>query len=188
MSELPSSLVDKIIELDRALEAAAVTHAFGGAIALAYCSRPRATKDIDLNVAVGPAELSRVLDALPAGVDRTGADAQLVERDGQMRVWWDAVPVDVFFGFHPFHDQLAANARRVAFADTDIPVIDGADLVVCKAMFNRSKDWVDIEAIASDGRADLDHARRWLTELIGPETPQLAQLDKIIIEATTSRD
>jgi hypothetical protein len=69
----------------------------------------------------------------------------------------------MFFGFHLFHRQLAANARLVPFADTQIPVIDGADLVVCKATFDRPKDWVDIDSIARNGRTDFDHALEWLT-------------------------
>ena len=178
------TLVAKVIEVDRSLRAAEIGHAFGGAIALAYCAQPRATKDIDINVAVEPSQIDEVLDALPPGVEREGIDRQVVERDGQVRLWWGSVPIDVFFGFHPFHQQLAAHARVVPFANTEIPVIDGADLVVCKAMFDRSKDWVDIEAIARDGRADLDHARGWLAELLGADAPQLTRLDDI----TASRD
>lgn len=173
------TLTAKLIAIDRALDGAGIGHAFGGAIALAYCSEPRATKDIDINIAVDPSESGRVLDAL-VGVERTGAEERVAERDGQLRVWWDGTAIDLFFGFHDFHHQLAGNARRVPFADTEIPVIDGADLVVCKAMFNRSKDWLDIDAIATDGRADLNRARRWLGELIGADAPQLARLDAVI--------
>jgi hypothetical protein len=116
------TLTEKLIEVDRSLDAAGIGHAFGGAIALAYCSEPRATKDIDVNLAVGPAEAARVLDALEE-IARTGDEQALADRDGQLRVWWGHVPIDLFFGFHDFHRQLVANARRVPFADTTIPVI-----------------------------------------------------------------
>lgn len=49
---LEPSLVAKVIEVDRSLRAAGIGHAFGGAIALAYCAQPRATKDIDINAVV----------------------------------------------------------------------------------------------------------------------------------------
>ena len=124
------SLVGKVIALHRAFDDAGVAHAFGGAIALAYYAEPRATKDIDVNVAVEPFETDRLLAALPAGVERIGDERENAERDGQLRLWWGATPLDLFLGFHEFHRQLAENARLVPFADTSIPVIDGADLVV----------------------------------------------------------
>lgn len=100
------TLTAKLIAIDRALGEAAIGHAFGGAIALAYCGEPRATKDIDINIALEPSETARVLDALP-GVERTGDEERLAERDGQLRVWWDGTAIDLFFGFHDFHHQLA---------------------------------------------------------------------------------
>lgn len=62
---LEPTLVAKVIEVDRALRVAGIGHAFGGAIALAYCAQPRATKDIDINVAVEPSQFDELLDALP---------------------------------------------------------------------------------------------------------------------------
>ena len=57
------TLVAKVIEVDRSLDAAGIAHAFGGAIALAYCAKPRGTKDIDINVAVEPSHLDTVIAA-----------------------------------------------------------------------------------------------------------------------------
>ena len=49
MSGLPA----KIVALHRALERAQLPHAFGGALALAWCTqRARGTIDIDVNVFV----------------------------------------------------------------------------------------------------------------------------------------
>ena len=48
-----SVLVDKILALHAALDDAEIPHAFGGALALAWCTeRARGTIDIDLNVFV----------------------------------------------------------------------------------------------------------------------------------------
>lgn len=174
------SLADQVLAVDRALSAAGIAHAFGGALALAYCAEPRATDDIDINIALEPAETDRVLDALPPEIERDGRERDTAERDGQLRVWWGETAIDLFFGFHTFHHQLAARSRLVPFGHAEIPVIDGADLVVCKAMFDRSKDWTDIDSIAKDGRADLDHARRWLADLLGDDAPQVVRLDTVI--------
>jgi transcriptional regulator with XRE-family HTH domain len=48
------SLADRILVLHDALEGARIEHGFGGAIALAYyVEEPRATRDIDVNLAIG---------------------------------------------------------------------------------------------------------------------------------------
>ena len=50
------SLVDRILTIHQLLDKADVGHAFGGALALAYCTgEPRATRDIDINIFL-PAE------------------------------------------------------------------------------------------------------------------------------------
>ena len=47
------TLGERLVTLHQALDAAGVPHAFGGAIALAYCTEdPRGTNDIDCNVCV----------------------------------------------------------------------------------------------------------------------------------------
>lgn len=58
-------------------------------------------------------------------------------------------------------------------------MISGEHLVVCKAMFDRTKDWQDIDAIAHAGTTDLDEALRWLTELLGSDAPQVAHLQDV---------
>ena len=58
-----SVLVDKIVALHRSFEAARIPHAFGGALALAWCTqRARGTIDIDVNVFV-PSDASKVASA-----------------------------------------------------------------------------------------------------------------------------
>ena len=41
---------------------------------------------------------------------------ETVEETGQVRVFWDDTPVDLFFTNHPFHERAAANAEHVPFA------------------------------------------------------------------------
>ncbi len=48
-----TTLVEKVVALSDALTTAGVPHAFGGAIALAYCTEdPRGTRDVDVNAFV----------------------------------------------------------------------------------------------------------------------------------------
>jgi len=59
-----TSLVDKVVALHDALASAAIAHAFGGALSLAYYTRePRATADVHINVTAHPHDARRVLEA-----------------------------------------------------------------------------------------------------------------------------
>ena len=52
-----TGIPEKIVAIHQALDAADVPHAFGGALALAWCTeRARGTIDIDLNVFVDAAQ------------------------------------------------------------------------------------------------------------------------------------
>ena len=106
-------LTAKIVALHRALEAADLPHAFGGALALAFCTaEPRATKDIDVNVFAGTDRLAAVVAALPPVVEVTDEQRRRLARDAQARLWWGTSPVDVFLSDHPFHDHAEARRRR----------------------------------------------------------------------------
>ena len=71
MSGLPA----KIVALHKALERAQLPHAFGGALALAWCTqRARGTIDIDVNVFVSPEHSEAVFKCLPVGVAHTAKD------------------------------------------------------------------------------------------------------------------
>lgn len=160
------SLPDKVVAIHEALTA--VPHAFGGALALAYHAEPRATVDIDLNVFVPAERAAEVLDPLAAvGVDTTDALAA-AERDGQVRVMWDRTPIDLFFAYDPFHDAARRGAVEVPFAETTIRVLSAEHLAVCKAVFDRPKDWVDITTMLDAGTSvDAAEVLRWVGRIAG---------------------
>ena len=99
-----------------------------------------------------------------------------VERVGQVRVFWDDNPVDLF-STHAFHDQAEAEIVQVPFADTTIPVLGATELAVFKAFFNRTKDWADIEAMVDAETVDVHRAMGWLVDLLGPDDERLPGCD-----------
>lgn len=172
-----SLLADRLLAVHRALHRARLPHAFGGAIALAYCTLdPRGTSDIDVNVFVPASDYQRVLDALPDDVKRTPDDVTALARDGQARLWWDETPVDLFLDYAPVHADAAANRRIVQFEGTEIPVLGPVELAVFKAMFDRTKDWADIEAMIAAETLDVDALRDDLRAMLGPDDPRLDRL------------
>ena len=141
-----STLADKVLALHAALETAGLPHAFGGALALGWCTaQPRATSDIDLNVFAPPSAVRRVLKALPAPVRATAQNQEELRRVGQSRLWWDTTPVDVFLNAHAFHRQAAARTSLEPFGGSMVPFLACGDLAVFKAFFNRRRDWADLE-------------------------------------------
>ena len=171
------TLPEKVVALHRALATRRIPHAFGGAIALAYWTQdPRGTSDIDLNVFVSAADSAIALEALPAGVLRPEGTAEVIARDGQIRLWWDETPIDLFFDYVPVHADAARHSRAVPFAGTEIPVLGPTELAVFKVMFDRTRDWADIEAMVSANTVDLDAVRTTLGTLLDPEDPRFGRL------------
>lgn len=180
---MTDSLVRLITDLHRHLDGAGLPHAFGGALALAYgVATPRGTADIDVNVFVGPDRVLDVFAGLPTGVAWSDTDVNRVERDGQVRLFWDGTPIDLFFDTTSFHVQAATNTRVVSFAGGTIPVLDPNDLAVFKAFFDRRKDWADLEAMAEMGSFDPDVVLGWLGRLLGPEDPRCGRLRELLAE------
>ena len=165
-----TSLVDQVVAVADALDTSVVPWAFGGALALAYATRePRGTRDIDVNVFVAAAQAQAVFAALPDGVVSTSSDAAAAEAEGQVRLWWEKTPIDVFFAVDRFRHEVYARCRRVPFADRMIPVLCAEDLAVFEAMFDRPKDWVDIASMVEAHSIDLGVAASRLEQLLGDD-------------------
>ncbi len=173
-------LGDRLLALHDAFDLARIPHAIGGAIALGYCTlEPRGTRDLDVNVFVGPDRIKDVFAALPTGVAISGLALEQAERDGQVRLWWEETPIDLFFSVLRFHDRVASEVRQVSFEGRSIPVLDCTALAVFKAMFDRPRDWVDIEAMVEARALDLGEASRWVTEIAGADSAAARKLAEL---------
>jgi hypothetical protein len=181
-SEQIGPLASRIIQVHELLDSMRVPHQFGGAIALAFYRTPRATTDIDLNITVPPSGAAPVLGALThIGVAVTEADRTHVERDGQVRLDWGGTWLDLFFATLPMHLAFAAEARIVPFGPIPLPILAPEHLVVCKSIFGRPKDWIDVEAMVAWGTAmERQEVFRWVEELLGRDSAQYRRLDEIL--------
>jgi hypothetical protein len=181
-----TNLGAKILALHRALKGAAIPHAVGGATALAYAVRqPRATNDIDLNIFLPAKRSPDVLAALPPDIRIRPEDREALAREGQIRLRWDQTPVDLFFSTVAFHDAAAERIDTVPFEGSTIPVLSPTDLAVCKAMFARGQDWVDIEAMRDASSINADEALRWVARMRGPDDPSYTRLEAILVAPPT---
>jgi hypothetical protein len=175
------TLPEKLVAIHAALDEAGFPHAFGGAIALSYWTLdPRGTSDLDVNIFVPAGAARPALDALPAAIAHNAADLEAIERDGQVRLWWGETPIDLFFDYVPLHAQAAANRRRVPFEGIEIPVLGPVELAVFKAMFDRTRDWADIEAMLAAETLDAAAVREQLAELVALDDERLGRLESAI--------
>jgi hypothetical protein len=189
VSEL--ALPDKVLAVHDTLKQAKISHAFGGALALAYYAEPRATIDIDINVFVAPAARAEVQDALtPIGV--APLDPLLVERDGQCRTWWDSTPIDVFFAYDDIHEAMRRATRTLPFGEDRLPVLAPEHLVICKVSFDRPKDWLDIEQVlVCVENLDLTEIRTSLNRIVGAKDPRRERFERTVatvLDGETERD
>lgn len=173
-------LADRIIILHDALASGGIDHAFGGALALAWCTKAaRGTIDIDVNLFLDPESLDQVIAALPPAIVVDEADRAAIERDGQTRLWWDDTPVDVFFNTTPFHQAVATRVRWDELAGRSLPFLSCRDLAVFKAFFDRTKDWADLEAMAEAETLDAEAVLGVLAAYLGGGDQRLERLRSI---------
>lgn len=176
-----STIVGKILAVHGALDAARLPHAFGGALALAWCThRARGTIDIDVNVFVDASRSAAVIAALPAGVVHTDDDVARCTRDGQVRLWWDATPIDLFTNTTKFHTAAADRSVVHEFAGDEVPFLSCSDLAVFKAFFDRSRDWADIEEMAAAGTLDVDLVLGVLVRYLGADDQRITKLRRLV--------
>jgi len=189
MTASPLIVLERAIAVHRRLEAAGVGHAIGGALALAYhVSEARATRDIDLNVQADPEHPEAMLQLLPEDVPWDDTDVRTIRETGQVRLWWPhpdgepPIPLDLFFPQSELHDGVNRRAVRVAMLDDVVPILSATDLTIFKMLFDRRKDWADIEELLRFGQVDVDEARAWLVRIVGPGDPREVKLDELLEE------
>jgi hypothetical protein len=175
-----SLLAERLLEIHQALQKVHLAHAFGGALALAYCTEePRGTRDLDVNVFAPPDRAPEVFAALPDPIAASPADLRAAERDGQVRLWWEDTPIDIFLDVHHFHRKVIRGVRWVPFEGHTIPVVGCTALAVFKALLDRTKDWADIEAMLDEDSLDVSNALAELTAMLGPDSAPARRLSAL---------
>lgn len=189
MTASPLIVLERTVQVHAALERAGVPHAVGGALALAYhVAEARATRDIDLNVGADPDDPRALFELLPDGVPWNARDVRTVRSTGQVRLLWPhpdgqpPIPLDLFFPQGEFHRQLNQRAVVVAMLDQTVPIVSATDLMVLKMLFDRRKDWADIEELVRHATPDVEEAREWLVRIVGPGDVRESRLDQLLSE------
>ncbi len=179
----PSSFADKVLSVARALEGCGVPYAMGGAISYVYHAEPRTTIDIDVNVFVSELDATGVLRCLESiGINPSEQELDQLRRASQARLRLEGTFVDLFFPVHAFHESCASRTRRVRFDGGSIQILSAEDLVVFKVIFNRAKDWLDVEQVLRTQGEHFDraYALRWLDDMVGTEDSARVRFAELI--------
>jgi hypothetical protein len=170
-----------------ALDAAGLRAAIGGALALGWWARPRATLDADINVFCSPPEHAalvgvlmslgaRPYDADPAGRLDAG-DAAFFDLGGTR--------VDIFAPSIPFYAEAAGDLHDAMFGGVPVRVLGPYSLAVFKLLFFRPKDLNDLEELYASQR-DMCQPQRVeaaIAAMLGEDDPRIAAWRRIVAGA-----
>ncbi len=79
--------------------------------------------------------------------------------------------------------HLGARGRRVRFGDgVTRAILRAEDLTVFKVIFDRAKDWTDIDEMLSALGADFDggYGMTWLRKILDAGDAQIARIDAVL--------
>lgn len=172
------------VHFAKALEAARIPYAIGGAIAYGFFGAARGTHDVDINLFVSGEGAAPALGALVSAgleIDEPVALRTAVER-GDARGVFQGLPVDLFFNSIPAHERAAARTRVVTLHGVHLRVLSPEDTAVFKMLFFRGKDLIDIERLIGLMQATLDRAyvRSALVEVVGEDDFRTRKWDELV--------
>ncbi len=173
MADVFDSVSDVVGHLIDTLEPAGETYAFGGAVALAAWSEPRATSDVDVVLWVDETRLTLAIKLIAsAGVTlRESAALQSATARGMFAGRMGHVRVDVFVPSIPFYEEASKRRVRTQMLGRDTWIHSAEVLAVFKMLFFRPKDLVDVERMLQvQGEAfDRTFVRAHLVDMLGAD-------------------
>lgn len=140
----------------------------GGQAVLLY-GEPRLTRDIDITLGIGVAELNSIrsivetlkLKSLVANVDEFVKETMVFpvmdERSG--------IRVDFIFSFSPYEKQAIERAKDIKFGKIGVKFAALEDVVIHKIIAGRARDVEDVRSILlKNPDYDSDYIEKWLAE------------------------
>ena len=168
-SSLPQGLVQAAAALQAWLDESGAPGVIVGGVAASLLGRPRMTQDVDALTAVAEDRWPALLDAAPAYglVARIDAPLEFAARTRVllMRHEPSGIDVDLILGGLQFElDTIAAaTPYRLGALSIRLPRVE--DLMIMKAIAQRPRDMLDLEALLSRyPDSDLGRVRRFLDE------------------------
>lgn len=162
---MKNGLLDVLNEVIRVLQTHGYRYAVIGGIANQIWGQARFTYDLDIKVLVPDTNYEAVRSALSAEFPKSGRP-DLPLNPLILSVKINGVIVDFLFTTPGYEEQIVTRATQMVLADMTVWVCSAEDLIIQKALANRSKDWQDIEGILLEQgeRLQHDYLEEWLTQ------------------------
>jgi hypothetical protein len=160
------------------LTAAGCDYAFGGAIALGYCSEPRGTVDVDVSLYLPVEDVTptvNVLRQVGGKFEEEQVRRSLAEH-GFCRIEFLGRRLDVFLPIAAIYEAARPRRKCVAMGGGEAYIWDAETLCVFKMMFFRRKDLADLDSVlrAQGAALDRDWVEEQLLSMYGPRDPRIA--------------
>jgi hypothetical protein len=168
-SAVPASLLAALEALTASLSAANIPAVVIGGVAASLLGRPRLTQDIDVLMdapedrwpdIITAARLFDIEPRISEPLEFSRRARVLLLRHGASQI-----DIDVILGVLPFEREAVSMGQFHSVGPFNIRLPRVEDLMIMKAVAQRPRDMIDLEALleAHPG-ADLEQVRRWVRE------------------------
>ena len=139
-----------------------------GGIANAERGRMRATEDADLKVLIQGRTISE-FRKLAESRFKPYRRPWLGKAESGLIVSVEVEPgmvVDMLAAVLPYEELAIQRAEIIVIDGVPLPICTAEDLIIHKAISNRSQDWIDIEGVLmrQRGKLDVAYIRDWLSQ------------------------
>ena len=187
---VPASLAVALEAITRVLSSARVPAVVIGGVAASLLGRPRLTRDVDILVDLPEARWQEILTAVEAsGIEPRIPEAFEFARRARVLLLThrpSQIDIDVALGGLPFERDAVAAGQAHSLGSFDIRLPRVEDLMIMKAVAQRPRDLVDLEALLdAHPEADLDRVRKWVREFaVVAAMPDLVQgFDRLVAQS-----
>ncbi len=185
---LPAAFAATLEDLATWLEKEHIPYVIIGGVAVSLLAQPRTTQDVDIVIWLNEERWESFLLAGKAyGFAPRISDAlkfAVRSRVLLLRHEKAGISVDVSCGALPFEREMIERAKTFKIGVLNLRVLTPEDLIITKAVAQRPKDIVDIEAILNiHQNLDVAYIRHWVNEFATAlETPEIAdKLEKLLL-------
>lgn len=154
-------LEDAFADLFQILNQLPFPYCLLGALALGAWGNPRTTQDLDVMIAIGPPDRTRLLTALESrgfAEDAQWAEHNPMIKEHHIRLHHRAVPVDLMLPKDDHDQACLARRRQYELAKLSLWIISPEDFVLHKLKAGRAQDFIDVLSVLQRQAASLDRS------------------------------
>ncbi len=164
-----NDLIDVMLKVVKLLQDNNLDYAIIGGIAVSVWSRPRATVDVDVLIAMKSKNFKKLIDILGSEKFLTHDEIMEFRRMKFLRALYpvgdDFITVDFVFSDEDFFMNVINRGREIDFEGKKIKIATPEDIILLKLMSGREHDFIDAKNIAEVQKIDKNYIKNWAEKL-----------------------